>query len=177
MTNAVKNSDKENYAYSGYGKAFDGKWSFENYYHRNVIIFAVKSSSSSHDNNLKNKFLILSEGDTFGINGSISSPEKKFGINISKANTRFCLSLHYNVGNSYLLVNGKELFKFKADTRNVNFPTQFCLGSIPNGFSAHEPREVFLNRNIYNFSVNYNSIDKFGILNIHKYLMTKNNIK
>ena len=103
--------------------------------------------------------------------------KKKFGINISKANTRFCLSLHYNVGNSYLLVNGKELFKFKADTRNVNFPTQFCLGSISDGFSAHEPREIFLNRNIYNFSVNYNSIDKFGILNIHKYLMTKNNIK
>ena len=36
---------------------------------------------------------------------------------------------------------------------------------------------VSLNRNMYDFSVDYNSIDKSDILNIHKYLMTKNNIK
>ena len=30
---------------------------------------------------------------------------------------------------------------------------------------------------VYNFSVNYNSIDKSDILNIYKYLMTKNSIK
>ena len=29
---------------------------------------------------------------------------------------------------------------------------------------------------MYDFSVNYNSVDKFDILNIHKYLITKNNI-
>ena len=37
--------------------------------------------------------------------------------------------------------------------------------------------EVFLNGNVYNFYVDYNFIDKSDILNIHKYLMTKNNIK
>ena len=31
--------------------------------------------------------------------------------------------------------------------------------------------------NVYDFSVDYNSIDKFDILNIHKYLMTHKNIK
>ena len=34
------------------------------------------------------------------------------------------------------LFNGKEIFKFKADNKNVNFPTQFCLGIISNGFGA-----------------------------------------
>ena len=34
-----------------------------------------------------------------------------------------------------------------------------------------------LNGNVYAFSVDYNSIDKSDILNIYKYLMTKNNIK
>ena len=34
------------------------------------------------------------------------------------------------------LFNEKEIFKFKADNKNVNFPTQFCLGSISNGFGA-----------------------------------------
>ena len=81
------------------------------------------------------------------------------------------------VGNSQLYVNGKEIFKFKADNKNVNFPTQFCLGSISNGFSATKSKEVSLNGNVYDFSVDYNSIDKFNILNIHKYLMTKDNIK
>ena len=45
----------------------------------------------------------------------------------SKANTKFCLNLQYNNDNSYLFVNGKEIFKFKADNKNVNFSTQFCL--------------------------------------------------
>ena len=30
---------------------------------------------------------------------------------------------------------------------------------------------------MYDFSVDYNSIDKFNILNVHMYFMTKNNLK
>ena len=73
--------------------------------------------------------------------------------------------------------SGKEIFKFKADNKNGNFLTQFCLGSISNGFTATESREVSLNENVYDFSVDYISIDKSDILNIHKYLMIKNNMK
>ena len=75
------------------------------------------------------------------------------------------------------LLMEKEIFKFKANNKIVNFPKQFFLGSIANGFSATESREVSLIGNVYDFSVNYNSIDKSDILNIHKSLMTKNNIK
>ena len=110
---------------------------------------------------------------TFGINGSFSSPEKKFGISFSKANTKFCLRLHYNGDNSYLFVNGKEIFKLKADNKNINFPAQFCLGSISNQFSTF----FSLNGNVYDFSVDYSSVDKPGILNIHKCLLAKNNAK
>ena len=58
--NIVENSDKEKYLYSGYGIAFDGKGelSFANDYVRNVIIFGVDNSSSSHADSLKNIFLI-----------------------------------------------------------------------------------------------------------------------
>ena len=76
-----------------------------------------------------------------------------------------------------LLMEKKYLIKFKDDNKNVNFPTQFCLGSISNGFSSTESREVSLNRNVHDFSVDYNSINKSDILNIHKYLITKSNIK
>ena len=59
----------------------------------------------------------------------------------------------------------------------ANLPTQFCLGSISNGISATESREISLNGYGYDFSVDSNSIDKSDILDIHKYLMAKNNIK
>ena len=111
------------------------------------------------------------------INGRFGSPEKKFSISFSKADPKFCLSFHYNGNKSYLFVNGKEIFKFKADSKNVNSPTQFCLRNISNGFSATESREVSLNKNVYDFSVDFNSIDKSDILNIHKYLLNKNNLK
>ena len=103
--------------------------------------------------------------------------KKKISINFTIANTKFFLSLHYNAENSYLFVNEKEIFKFKAENKNVNLPTLFSLGSISDGFSATESWEVSLNGNVYDFPFDYNSIDKPDMLNIHKYLMTKNNIK
>ena len=69
------------------------------------------------------------------------------------------------------------MFNFKADNKNVNFSTQFRLTSISNAFSATESREVSLNGNLHDFSVDYNSINKSDILNIHKYVMTNNSIK
>ena len=97
-TNIVKNSDKGKYVYSGCGITFDsaGSWSFDNDFARNVIIFGVDNSSSSHSDNCKNNFSVLGEVPTYGINGSFGSPEKTFDANFSKANTKFCLSLHYN---------------------------------------------------------------------------------
>ena len=73
------------------------------------------------------------------------------------------MSLHNNGDISYLFLNGKEIFKFKADNKNINFPTQFCLASISNGFSGSESREVSLNGNVHGFLVNYNS-DKSDLL-------------
>ena len=65
--------------------------------------------------------------------------------------TKFCLSLHYNGDNTYLFFNGKEIYKFKGYNENVDFPTQFCLGSISNEFSAFESREVSLKGHVYDF--------------------------
>ena len=87
------------------------------------------------------------------------------------------MNLHYYGDNSYLVNNGKEIFKFEADNKNINFPIQFCLVSKSNRFGAAESRKVSLNGNMYNFSVDFNAIDKSDILNIHIYLMVKNNIK
>ena len=49
----------------------------------------------------------------------------------------------------YLFVNGEGIFKLKADNQNVNFPTQFVLGSISNGFSNAESNAVSLRGSIF----------------------------
>ena len=51
---------------NGYGITFDsaGSLSLDNGTARNVIIFGVDNSSSSHDENRKNNFLVLGEGPT-----------------------------------------------------------------------------------------------------------------
>ena len=176
-TNIVKNSDRQNYVYSGCGIAFDGKrsWGFNDDFATNVIIFGVDNSSSSHTDNLKNGLLMLGEGDTFGINGSFGAP-KKISINFTKAKRKLCFSLHYNADKSYLFVNGKKIHKFKASNKNNNFPSRFCLGSISNEFDRDDLNEVSLKGNLYDFSVDYSAIDKRNILNIHKYLIIKNDI-
>ena len=79
--------------------------------------------------------------------------------------------------NSHLIVNRQEILKLKANNNNLNFSIQFCLGSISNGFYAIESREVSLGEYEHKFLVDYNAIEKSDILNIHKYLMVKNNIK
>ena len=76
-----------------------------------------------------------------------------------------------------MFVNGKEIFKFKVDNKNLNFPTQFCLGSLCNGLRVKNYKKVSLKINVYDFSVNYKFIDESGILNIYKYLMNKNNVQ
>ena len=55
-------------------------------------------------------------------------------------------------------------------------PTQFYLVSIFYKFDYVQSEEVSLIGNVYDLSVDYNAIDKFDILKIHRYLITKNNI-
>ena len=108
-TNIIKNSGKEKHVHSGYEITFDsaGSWGFDNDFARNAIIFSADNRSLSHSDNRKDDFLILGWGPPYGINGNLESPEKKFNIDFTKANTKICLSLHYNAGNSYLFVNRK----------------------------------------------------------------------
>ena len=118
--------------------------------------------------NRRNNFLVLREERTGGINSSVSTAEKNFSINFTKAKTKFWFSLHSNGDNSYLFFNGKEIYKkFKSDNKSANFLTEFCLGRIFEKFDAVESREVSFEENVNDFSVDYNAIEKSAILNIH----------
>ena len=123
-TSIVKNSDKEKYVYSGYRITFDnpGSRSLDIDFAVNVINFGVDNSLSSHSDNCKINFLILGEGPSYGINGSFGSPGKKFSINFSKTNTKFCLSLQVIV--ICLLIEKKSL-NLKLTTNMLTFELNF----------------------------------------------------
>ena len=98
-----------------------------------------------------------------------------YSINFTKVNTKFSLSLHYNGANSYLFVNGTKIHKFKAKDSTI-VPNNLCLGNVSKDFSASNIKKTGFNDYIYDFIVDYNSIDANNIKNIHKYLMKKNGI-
>ena len=108
-TNIVKHNAKEKLLYSDYEIRFDGEgeWNFVNIFARNVITSGVDNSSSTHTNKRKYNSLVLGKGSTYDNNGSFCAPEKKSGVNLSEAITKFCLNLHYNGDSTYLFVSGK----------------------------------------------------------------------
>ena len=101
--------------------------------------------------------------------------KKKNSINFSKANTKFCLSLHYNGNESYLYVNKTEIQKFKGKDNISQY--NFCLGSVSKDFTKDKQSKISLDGTVYDFSIDHSSIEKEDILNIHHYIMIKNNIK
>ena len=111
----TRNANKSKFAYNGGGIESDGDGfrSFDIDSARNVVIFGNDNSSSCHTDNWKNKFLVLGEGSSQGINDSTGAADKHFSVNFSKANTKFCLSLHYNSDESYLHVIKQKFANLK----------------------------------------------------------------
>ena len=116
-TNIVKNSDKENYVYSGYRIAFEvkGSWNFDNYFSRSVA-----TSSSPHTDNQKNYFL-LSLRDTFGIDESFGAPGNSLVLILIKQIWNFSWVCNTMVITVICLLTGNKIYKFKAIIKNVNF--------------------------------------------------------
>ena len=55
-------------------------------------------------------------------------------------------------------------------------PNNLCLGNVSKDFSGSNMKKTGLNGCIYDFSVDYDSIDVDDIKNIHKHLMKKNDV-
>ena len=105
----TKNADIDWFKYSGYGIGFDreGGFSFGSRgFGRNRITLGADLTNSSHTNNRKNSILVLGKDFTQGLNITTIYAEKLYLIYFTENDKGFCLSLHYNRDNSYLLVNG-----------------------------------------------------------------------
>ena len=98
-----------------------------------------------------------------------------YSINFTENNKKFCLSLHYNGANSYLFVNGTEIYKFKAKDSEI-VATPLCLGNISKDWLIDIMKKTGFNVYVYDFNVDYDATDVDDIKDFHKYLMKKNNI-
>ena len=173
----AKHANIEKYGYSGYGIGFDGKGSFSfpgGEFGQNLLIFGVDMSFSAHIDNEKIDILVLGIGPTQGLEHALTA-EKMYSINFTVTKKKFCLSLHYNGANSYLFVNGAEIYKFKTKDSEV-VATPLCLGNISKNWVVDNMKRTGFNGCVYDFSVDYDSTNVDHILDIHKYLMRKNNI-
>ena len=175
----TKNADTSKYNYKGYGICFDegGTFSKGNINDgRNVLIFGVHEYSLVHANNKANNIYVM--GDLFvqEINDTTLYAEKVYSQNFTQPSKKFVLSLHYNGDDSYLFVNGKQELKFKCKTENV-VKEMLCIGNFRGQWIASESEKTGLYGNIYDFVVDYKSINGVKpIYDMHRYLMTKHNI-
>ena len=92
------------------------------------MIFGVDINSSAHIGKNGKNILILGIGPTQGLEHTLTA-KKMYSINFTVTNRKCCSSLHYNGANSYLFVNGTEIYKFKAKDSEV-FVGPICLGNI-----------------------------------------------
>ena len=97
-----------------------------------------------------------------------------YSPNFTIADRTFCLSLHYNSDGSYLFVNGKEVIKFKAKSQSVS--GKLSSGNTSADFNQADRELTGLYGYVYDFIVDYQVIVNDKILDIHQYLMKKNNI-
>ena len=62
--------------------------------------------------------------------------ETQYPIKFARPGTNFCLSLHYNGGNSFLFDNTTKVHQFKAEDSEIKKYPLCLLGNISGDFSA-----------------------------------------
>ena len=77
--------------------------------------------------------------------------------------------------NSYLFVNGTDIYKFKAKDYEI-LVGPICLGNISKDWSVDNMKRTGFTGYVCDFSVDYNATDVDDNKDIHKYLMKKNRI-
>ena len=131
-------------------------------------------SSSTQIDNRKKYILILGKGPTKGLEHTLSA-EKMYSINFKEHNKKLWLNFYYNGANSYLFVNSKEIFNFKAKNSEI-VATPLWLGNFLKDWSLDNIKKNRLNGYVYDFSVDYDAIAVDNTLHIHSHLMKKNDI-
>ena len=118
----VKNADPDKHGYGGYRIGFNTRSKFslsDGCWDKNVIIFGVDNSSSEHVDNKEKDILVLGEGPTQELDDTTITAEVKYPINFRESEKRFVLSRHNNRSNSFLCVNARKIYQFKAKDSEI----------------------------------------------------------
>ena len=83
---------------------------------------------------IKKDILVLGIGSTQGLEHTLTV-EKMYCSNCTVTKKKFRLNLHYNGANSYLFVNGTEIYKFKVKDSDI-VASPICLGNISKDWST-----------------------------------------
>ena len=93
-----------------------------------------------------------------------------YSIDFTENNKKFCLSLNYNGANSDLFVNGTKIHKFKAKIMRL-CQLHYAQETFQKTFL-----QIGLNGHVYDFRVDCDALAVDDLLDVHKYLIEKNNI-
>ena len=74
-----------------------------------------------------------------------------------------------------IVANGKQVINFKANNSEL-IKYLMCLGGLSKDYNENSRKDTGLYGNIHDFSVDYSAITNDKIVDIHIYLMKKNNI-
>ena len=80
-----------------------------------------------------------------------------YSVNFIVTNKKFCLSLHYNGANSYLVANGTDIYKFKAKHSEI-LVGPICLRNISKDWSVDHMKRTGFTTYVYDLSVYYDLI-------------------
>ena len=141
-----------------------------------IIIFGADINSSAHVDNKNKEILILDKGTTQGLDDATLTSEVQYYINFTKQGKKFCLNLYYSGSNSCLFANGIKIYQFKSKESEL-FDYLVRLENISKEFSVADMKQTGLNEYEYDSLVGFKIIDVDDILDIHKYLMKRNDIK
>ena len=120
----TKNANPDKYGYIGYGCGLYARSQFllpNGDWDKYVVISDVDNSLSVHanNNNKKKDNVIFGEGPTDGLDDTIITKKGKYSDNTSDHRKKICLSLYYNVTNSFLYTNSIKIHQFKAKDSEI----------------------------------------------------------
>ena len=109
----AKNTDPNDYVYTGYAIAFDSRSVFslpDGSMRKNAIILIIRKNID----NKEKYILVLREGPTQELDYTTLAAEVKYPINFTQLGKMFVLSIHYSKSNSLLFVNATKMYQYKT---------------------------------------------------------------
>ena len=139
----TKNADPDKYSYFGYGIGFDScsLFSVPNFdWGKNVVSLRVGDSSSVHIDNKKKDILAFGKALTQGWDNTTITAEAEYSIDFSRSRRKFYLSLNFNRGNNFLIVNATKIYQFNGKDPEIK-PYPLHLGDISKDFAVNNTNE------------------------------------